>query len=122
MRLSHQFVNKITTTKKYSVVLIVSLFFQHHLLGDSIIHFKCVYGTVCCIGFTAGVFQIIVTVFFYSFRGVGAMEIVAMDVKVRSIVLSIVKCRIFLGKWVLTISRFNPFLFKLSLFQTLFEL
>jgi len=42
--------------------------------------------------FTAGVFQIIVTVFLYSFRGVGAMEIVAMDMKVRSIVLSIVKC------------------------------
>ena len=42
------------------------------------------------------------------------MEIVAMDMKVRSIVLSIVKCRIFLGKWVLTISRFNPFLFKLD--------
>ena len=41
--------------------------------------------------FTAGVFQIIVTVFLYSFREVGAMEIVAMDMKVRSIVLSIVK-------------------------------
>ena len=42
------------------------------------------------------------------------MEIVAMDMKVRSIVLSIVKCGIALGKWVLTISRFNPFLFKLD--------
>ena len=61
--------------------------------------------------FTAEVFQII---FLFSFRGVGAMEIVAMDMKVRSIVLSIVKCLIVLGKWVLSISRFNPFLFKPS--------
>ena len=75
--------------KKYSVVLICSLFFQHHLLGDSIIHCKW-YCVSSWFHFTGGVFQIIV--FLYSFRGVGAMEIVAMDMKVRSIVLLIVKC------------------------------
>ena len=39
------------------------------------------YGMLYWLHFTAGTL-----IFLYSFRGVGAMEIVAMDVKVRSIV------------------------------------
>ena len=62
--------------KNYGVV-------QHHLLGDSIIHCKCMYGWLYWLHFTAGILKMI---FLYSFRGVGAMEIVAMDMKVRSIV------------------------------------
>ena len=76
--LPHQFVNKSTKNQ-----LCCSLFFQHHLLGDSIIHCKCMYGMLYWLHFTAGILQMI---FLYSFRGVGAMEIVAMDMKVRSIV------------------------------------
>ena len=46
------------------------------------------YGMLYWLHFTAGILQMI---FLYSFRGVGAMEIVAMDMKVRSIVFLTVK-------------------------------
>ena len=72
---SRQCVNK-STKKNYGVV-------QHYLLGDSIIHCKCVNGMLYWLHFNAGILKMI---FLYSFRGVGAMEIVAMDMKVRSIV------------------------------------
>ena len=62
--------------KNYGVV-------QHYLLGDLIIHGKCVNGMLYWLHFNAGILKMI---FLYSFRGVGAMEIVAMDMKVRSIV------------------------------------
>ena len=62
--------------KNYGVV-------QHYLLGDSIIHCKCVNGMLYWLHFNAGILKMI---FLYSFRGVGATEIVAMDMKVRSIV------------------------------------
>ena len=62
--------------KNYGVV-------QHYLLGDSIIHCKCVNGMLYWLHFNAGILKMI---FLYSFRGVGAMEIVARDMKVRSIV------------------------------------
>ena len=108
MRLSHQFVNKITRKKIQHClylffVLSTSLAWWLH---NSLSIWYCM---LYSFHFTAEVFQII---FLFSFRGVGAMEIVAMDMKVRSIVLSIVKCWIVLGKWVLSISRFNQFLFK----------
>ena len=41
------------------------------------------HGMLYWLHFTAGILQMI---FLHSFRGVGAMEIVAMDMKVRSIV------------------------------------
>ena len=62
--------------KNYGVV-------QHYLLGDLIIHCKCVNGMLYWLHFNAGILKMI---FLYSFRGVGAIEIVAMDTKVRSIV------------------------------------
>ena len=49
---------------------------QHYLLGDSIIHCKCVNSMLYWLHFNAGILKMI---FLYSFRGVGAMEIVAMD-------------------------------------------
>ena len=95
MRLSHQFVNKITRKEIQNCpymffVLSTSLAWR---LNNSLS--MCLwYCMLYSFHFTAGVFQI---TFLYSFRGVGAMEIVAMDMKVRSIVLSIVKCWIVLG-------------------------
>ena len=92
MRLSHQFVNKITGKKKYSIVLINLFFVLSTSLAwrlNNSLSMCLWYCMLYSFHFTAGVFQII---FLYSFRGVGAMEIVAMDMKVRSIVLSIVKC------------------------------
>ena len=60
--------------KNYGVV-------QHYLLGDSIVHCKCANGVLYWLHFNAGIL-----IFLYSFRRVGAMQIVVMDMKVRSIV------------------------------------